>query len=170
MLITVFTTARHWSLSQSTRTQSTPSHPISLRSILILSLHLRLCLPFRFSDQKLVCISHRSHACYMLSPFHPTWLNHPDNIWPSSAPCSQTPSVLCSFLSVRDGLSHPYKARGKIILLCILMFQFWESRRQDKRLWIVPKFILLLTSSRTHFDLLLSFTNTWTSPHFQRIY
>jgi len=28
-------------------------------------------LPFRFSDQNVVCISHLSHACYMLSLSHP---------------------------------------------------------------------------------------------------
>jgi hypothetical protein len=35
--ITVFTRALHWSLSWARSTQSTPSHPVSLRSILILS-------------------------------------------------------------------------------------------------------------------------------------
>jgi hypothetical protein len=42
--ITVFTRARHWSLSRARSTQSTLSHPTSLRSILISS-HLRPCLP-----------------------------------------------------------------------------------------------------------------------------
>jgi hypothetical protein len=35
----------HWSLSWARSIQSPPSHPISLRSILILSTHLRLGLP-----------------------------------------------------------------------------------------------------------------------------
>jgi hypothetical protein len=39
---TVFTRALHWSLSWAILIQSTPSHPMSLRSILILSTHLRL--------------------------------------------------------------------------------------------------------------------------------
>jgi hypothetical protein len=43
--ITVFTRALHWSLSWARSIQSIPSHPISLRSILILSTHLRLGLP-----------------------------------------------------------------------------------------------------------------------------
>jgi len=43
--ITEFTPARHWSLSWSRCTHSPPFHPISLRSILILYSHLRLCLP-----------------------------------------------------------------------------------------------------------------------------
>jgi hypothetical protein len=41
----VFTRALHWSLSWARSIQSTPSHPISLRSILILSIQLRLGLP-----------------------------------------------------------------------------------------------------------------------------
>jgi len=45
-------------------------HPISLRSIIILSSHLLLCLPrglfpSGFSDQNFVRISHISHACYI---------------------------------------------------------------------------------------------------------
>jgi len=30
-------------------------------------------LPFRFSTQNIVCISHLSHPCYMPLPFHPPW-------------------------------------------------------------------------------------------------
>jgi hypothetical protein len=37
----VFTRACHWSLPRASCIQSTPSHPISLRSILILSSHIR---------------------------------------------------------------------------------------------------------------------------------
>jgi hypothetical protein len=43
--IAVFTRAVHWSLFWARSNQSIPSHPISLRSILILSTHLRLGLP-----------------------------------------------------------------------------------------------------------------------------
>jgi hypothetical protein len=43
--ITVFTRTRHWYPSWSRCTQSTTSHPISLRSILILSSHLHLGFP-----------------------------------------------------------------------------------------------------------------------------
>jgi hypothetical protein len=41
----VFTRALHWSLSWAMSIQTTPSRPISLRSILILSTYLRLGLP-----------------------------------------------------------------------------------------------------------------------------
>jgi hypothetical protein len=43
--ITVFTKYLHWSLSWARLIQSIPTHPISLRSILTLSTHLRLRLP-----------------------------------------------------------------------------------------------------------------------------
>jgi hypothetical protein len=43
--ITVSTRALHWSLFRARLIQSTPSHPISLKSILILSTHLHLGLP-----------------------------------------------------------------------------------------------------------------------------
>ena len=43
--ITVLTSARHPSLSWASPIQSTPPHPTSWRSILILSSHLRLDLP-----------------------------------------------------------------------------------------------------------------------------
>ena len=43
--ITVFTSARHLSLSWASPIQSMPPHPTSWRSILLLSCHLRLGLP-----------------------------------------------------------------------------------------------------------------------------
>jgi hypothetical protein len=60
---------------------------------------LECSLPFGFSDQDLVCISHLSHRCYMPYPSHIPWLDHLNNIrWsvhflkllimqPSSASC-----------------------------------------------------------------------------------
>jgi hypothetical protein len=41
----VFTKARHWNLSWASWIQFTPSIPISLRSILMLSSHVRYVLP-----------------------------------------------------------------------------------------------------------------------------
>ena len=44
-LITTFTNPSHLSLSWATSTKSMPPHPTSWISVLILSSHLRLCLP-----------------------------------------------------------------------------------------------------------------------------
>jgi hypothetical protein len=49
----VFTKARHWTLSSSSWIQFTPSIPISLRSILILSSHLHLGFPSGLSPSDL---------------------------------------------------------------------------------------------------------------------
>jgi hypothetical protein len=51
--ITLFTRARHWSVSWDKSIQSTPYHSISLRSILIFSSHLLLGLPNGFFPYKL---------------------------------------------------------------------------------------------------------------------
>jgi hypothetical protein len=59
--ITVFTTGHHWSLSWARWTQSTPSYPVSLRRILILSSHLRLDLSFKFSSHKVECYTAHRH-------------------------------------------------------------------------------------------------------------
>jgi len=71
--ISMFTTALHWSPCWDRGIQSTPFHPTSLWSIII------LCL--RFSNQNFVCISHLAYVCYTSHQSHPPWLNHPNNIW-----------------------------------------------------------------------------------------
>jgi hypothetical protein len=64
--IAVFTSARHWSLS-STVTQFTCSHPISSRSILILSFHLRQVMPSElFPSSILIFCMHFSSLPFML--------------------------------------------------------------------------------------------------------
>jgi hypothetical protein len=42
---------------------------------------------------------------------------------------------LCSYLNVRDQVSHPYKTTGRIMVLQMLTFTFLDSRRADRRLW-----------------------------------
>ena len=43
------------------------------------------------------------------------------------------PPVLCSFLSVSDRVSHPYKTKGRVTVLCILICVFLDSKLEDKR-------------------------------------
>jgi hypothetical protein len=66
--------------------QSTLSHPVSLRFILIL--FYRLCLgpssgpiPSGIPIKMFVRIFHLSHAFYMFQPSHPPSLQHLNNIW-----------------------------------------------------------------------------------------
>jgi len=40
--------------------------------------------------------------------------------------------ILYSFLNVRDLVSHPYKTTGKIVVVCILIFMFLGSKREDR--------------------------------------
>lgn len=40
---------------------------------------------------------------------------------------------LCSSLSVKDHVSHPYKETGKIVVLDILILMFLESKLEDKK-------------------------------------
>jgi len=145
--ITVLTTARQWSLSWARSIQSTFSQPFSLRSILILSSHLRMSLSSGFFPSgfqiKILYSFLISHACYIPLPSRPPSLDHPNNIWwsvqvvkllimqPSRASrpflplrfkySPQYPVLytlnLCSSLSVRDQVSHPYKTTGKILIL-----------------------------------------------------
>jgi hypothetical protein len=42
---------------------------------------------------------------------------------------------LFSSLNVRDQVSHPYITIGKIVGLYILIFTFYDSRREDRRFW-----------------------------------
>ena len=82
--ITAFTSARHLSISWATSIQSIPSHPITWRSILILSFHLNLGLPsglfaFGFPTETLYTPV-VSLICYMSRPSHSSLLDHPNNI------------------------------------------------------------------------------------------
>jgi hypothetical protein len=81
---------------------------------------------------------------------------------------------LCSFLYVRDQVSHPYKTSSRIMVLYILTFTFLESRQEDcepngskhspefslflislcMQFWsvnVVPRYLNIATSSKNLF-------------------
>jgi hypothetical protein len=81
--ITVFTKARHLSLSWVRCFQSSTSHTFSLRTILISS-HLFLGFPsdpFGLSDQNFIRNSYLSHACYIPRSSYPPLFDCLDNVW-----------------------------------------------------------------------------------------
>jgi hypothetical protein len=124
-------------------------------------------------------ISYRSHSCYMPCPSHTPSLDHSNYTWrrvqvmkllimqfsPTSCHFSSLRAKyftqhhvhsrtlsLCSSFNVREQVSHPYKTKGKIIVLYSLIFMFLDSRREDKGFWtewyqVLPKFSLFLISS-----------------------
>jgi hypothetical protein len=65
--------------------QLSPYHPIlSLRSILILSTHLRLVflvVPFHLAFPPISCMHSSPRLCYMPCPSHPPWLDHSNYTW-----------------------------------------------------------------------------------------
>jgi hypothetical protein len=117
-------------------------------------------LAFGPPNQNHVSTSPLPHAWHMSSPPHPPWFNYPNNIrrryrsWSSSLcnflhdPSSSLlgPNIflntlfsktlsLCSYPKVRDQVSHPYSTTDKITVLYILIFRFFDIRREDKRFW-----------------------------------
>jgi hypothetical protein len=105
---------------------SSPSHPTSPRSIVIL-FTLVISFPLVFPT-----ITYPSSTlCKFLHPPVTSSLLGP-NILFSSTLFSNIPS-LSSSLNVRGQVSHPYRTMGKIIVLYILMFTFFDSRREDGR-------------------------------------
>jgi hypothetical protein len=91
----------HWSLSRARWIHSTPSHPVYLRPILILSslLHTssKVSLFFGFSTKFLYPHFSSLHAWYMFCTLHTPWFYHPSNIWWRYKLCS---SSLCKFLQL----------------------------------------------------------------------
>jgi hypothetical protein len=113
--ITVFTRALHWSLSWARSIQYIPSHPISPRSILILSTHLHLDLP---SGLLRSCFPTNILYAFLLVPIRATCTAHlilldviiltilgeERKLWSSS---------LCSFLQLWGVLALGLKQPGR---------------------------------------------------------
>jgi hypothetical protein len=100
-------------------------------------------------------VSHMSH------PPQPPWFNHPTifseeyRLWSSLSPHNYLqdlsssllgPNILlntlfsktlspCSSLKVRDQVLHPYSTTGKITVLYILIFWFFDMRWEEKIFW-----------------------------------
>ena len=82
--ITALTSVRHLSLSWANPIQSTYPHPTSWRSILILSTHLRLCLPSGLLPSGFPTRPYTPpllpHTRHIPSPSHSSRFYHPHNI------------------------------------------------------------------------------------------
>ena len=149
--ITTLTSVHQLSLSWARLIQSIPPHPTSWRSILILSFHPCLGLP-----SGLLPLGFPTKTLYLpfLSPIRATWTAHlilldfiTQTIWgeqtdhytPHYVVFSHSlvtlsllgPNILLntlfsSTLNVSEQVSHLYKTRGTIIVLCILIFKFLD--------------------------------------------
>jgi hypothetical protein len=119
------------------------------------------------------------HMCHIPQPCYTPWFDHPNNIsWlpitklintnfrqhpvPSSSLLSLNIffGTLCSSLMWKT----KFHSNSIITVLYILIFIFLESK-QTKLREPFPEFNLPFLHPS---DLLMSFTNIWTAPHFQR--
>ena len=162
--IAALKSVRHLSLSWASPIQYIYPHSTSWRSILILSIHLRLglpsgLLPSGFSTKTLYTpLSSPIRATYpahliLLDFITHTILGEEYKSFNSSlcnllnSPVTSSilgPNILLntmfsntisflSFRNVNDQVSHPYKTTGKIIVLYIFIFKYFDSNLEDKR-------------------------------------
>jgi len=148
-------------LSQYNTVHPSPSHFLRIHFNSIIPYTPRFSkwtLSIRSFHQNPICIFLVPHMCHMPYPSNASWFDHLINIWwwvesvklltvwSSQLPCYLVPLrpmyfpqhlsnilSLCSSLSVRNQTSHPYKTRGKITILCVLIFMFLDSKLEDKR-------------------------------------
>lgn len=140
-LIIVFTTPRHLSLSWTKWIQSTPTHPILITAISILSSQVHVGLPSglfpsRFPNTILYAFPN-THACYMHRQAHPSGLDNPNTtrIWwevqITNLRIMQFSSVSCSFFPRRSTHSpqHPERCQFR---------KTWVQPRKFKNITRIP--------------------------------
>jgi hypothetical protein len=125
-------------------------------------------LPFYLAHQYHVCIPLLPYECYISCLSHPLWLNNPNYIWrrvqvmellimhflqpliissvlgPNCLLSTLFSNILgvCSSLTVRDQVSHPYRPTGRFIVLSILTFTLLDSRREGLRFRTYRKLLI----------------------------
>jgi hypothetical protein len=134
-------------------------NPIHTTPSYLSKIHLRLRYPsLWFSYQQIIRVHLLPHSCYMPRQSHPLRLNNSNYTWRrvqiSKLHVMQCPVTsflfcpnillstlfsntlsLCSALNVIDQVSHPYRTTGKIVILYIHIFTFFDSRREYGRFW-----------------------------------
>jgi hypothetical protein len=174
--ITVFTRTRHWSLSWARWIQSTPSHTVSLRSILMLTSYLRLCLPsglFPSSFPTKILYAFLISSMCSTYVFHPVmkgcrykWLEHKKRMAEG-----QTPKLLHQYEPVEAGAGNVWKTaeyrvsswpyewlsdtEGRCCSVCIVIWAWTRYETYQKKERVggrnekCPQ-LLLMTCSPTH--------------------
>ena len=158
--IAAFARVRDMSLPCAKSIKFTPSQPISFRSILLLSPHLRVGLPSCLFPSgsphwNAVCTSPLTHTCHMLHQSDSKTVRSEEHKSqkPSFRTCCRPvssfvglrnfntlpgPLNLCSSLSKRQ-------ARGKTIVLCVWGPRVFKYQVEGERFLAASKFIKLLS-------------------------
>jgi hypothetical protein len=176
-----------------------PVHFYFFKNFLISSSHLCLSLPsglfLQVSPPKPFMHFFLSPMCHVPHPSHPLWFDHSDYIsWgmqmlkflimqfsplcsylyllgPKIFLSSLFLNTLCSSLSVSNQVPLTYKTRGKILVLCVVIFIFIVVNGKTHHHIVagIPWFYSALNFFLYVVNLIVLFPNIWTLPHFQKV-